>query len=146
MRCTQALDFKGKGIRKGCAWGGGGKGGVEVTTFTQMPTNSEPSLGCNGDGHMLQSAAVSKETYHETMRHNNSFPQEASGVEPIVCTLLRLWMLPLLRRAYINLAGSKAALWCSLAPLASRTRCRCCRKKTRLHPSVASPGSQSRRI
>lgn len=43
-------------------------------TFTQMPTISEPSLGCNGDGHVLQSAAVSKETYHETMRHNNSFP------------------------------------------------------------------------
>lgn len=28
-------------------------------------------------------------------------------MEPIVCTLLRLWMLPLLQRAYINLAGSK---------------------------------------
>lgn len=41
------------------------------------------------------------------MRHNNSFPWEASGVEPIVCTLLRLWMLPLLQRAYINLVGSK---------------------------------------
>ncbi len=56
---------------------------------------------------MLQSARVSKEPYQETMRHNNSFPWEASGVEPIVCTLLRLWMLPLLQRAYINLAGSK---------------------------------------
>lgn len=53
-----------------CVWGGGGWG----ATFTQMPTISEPSLGCNGDGHVLQSAAVSKETYHETMRHNNSFP------------------------------------------------------------------------
>lgn len=41
------------------------------------------------------------------MQHNNSFPSEASGVEPIVCTLLKLWMLPLLQRAYINLAGSK---------------------------------------
>lgn len=86
-------------------------------TFTQTQTNSELSLGCNADGHMLQSAAVSKETYHETMRHNNSFPWEASGVEPIVCTLLRLWMLPLLRRAYINLACSKAALWRSALPL-----------------------------
>lgn len=38
-------------------------------------------------------------------------------MEPIVCTLLRLWMLPLLRRAYINLACSKAALWCSALPL-----------------------------
>lgn len=58
-------------------WGVGGRWGVCVcggATFTQMPTNSEPSLGCNGDGHVLQSAAVSKETYHETMRHNNSFP------------------------------------------------------------------------
>lgn len=41
------------------------------------------------------------------MWHNNSFPWEARGVEPIVCTLLRLWMLPLLQRAYINLTGSK---------------------------------------
>lgn len=41
------------------------------------------------------------------MQHNNSFPSEAGGVEPIVCTLLKLWMLPLLQRAYINLAGSK---------------------------------------
>lgn len=52
-------------------------------------------------------ACVSEEPYQETMRHNNSFPWEAGGVEPIVCTLLRLWMLPLLQRAYINLAGSK---------------------------------------
>lgn len=93
---------------------------VRRATFTQMQTNNEPSLGCNADGHMLQSAAVSKETRRETMRHNNSFPQEASGAEPIVCTLLRLWMLPLLRRAYINLAGSKAALWRLGAPFASR--------------------------
>lgn len=56
---------------------------------------------------MLQPACVSKESYQETMQHNNSFPSEASGVEPIVCTLLKLWMLPLLQRAYINLAGSK---------------------------------------
>lgn len=56
---------------------------------------------------MLQLACVSKEPYQETMQHNNSFPWEASGVEPIVCTLLRLGMLPLLQRAYINLAGSK---------------------------------------
>lgn len=56
---------------------------------------------------MLQSACVSKESHQETMQHNNSFPWEPSGVEPIVCTLLRLWMLPLLQRAYINLAGSK---------------------------------------
>lgn len=56
---------------------------------------------------MLHSARVSEEPYQETMRHNNSFPWEASGVEPIVCTLLRLCMLPLLQRAYINLAGSK---------------------------------------
>lgn len=38
-------------------------------------------------------------------------------MEPFVCTLLRLWMLPLLRRAYINLACSKAALWRSALPL-----------------------------
>lgn len=56
---------------------------------------------------MLHAARVSEEPYQETMRHNNSFPWEASGVEPIVCTLLRLCMLPLLQRAYINLAGSK---------------------------------------
>lgn len=56
---------------------------------------------------MLQPARVSKEPYQETMQHNNSFPWEAGGVEPIVCTLLRLGMLPLLQRAYINLASSK---------------------------------------
>lgn len=56
---------------------------------------------------MLQPARVSKESSQETMQHNNSFPSEAGGVEPIVCTLLKLWMLPLLQRAYINLAGSK---------------------------------------
>lgn len=56
---------------------------------------------------MLQPACVSKELHQETMQHNNSFPWEASRVEPIVCTLLKLWMLPLLQRAYINLAGSK---------------------------------------
>lgn len=56
---------------------------------------------------MLQPARVSKESYQETMQHNNSFPSEAGGVEPIVCTLLKLWMLPLLQRAYINLAGSQ---------------------------------------
>lgn len=73
----------------------------------QTQVYSELSLGCNGDGRMLQSACVSKEPYRETMQHNNSFPWEAGGVEPIVCTLLKLWMLPLLQRAYINLAGSK---------------------------------------
>lgn len=92
---------------------GGGKGGCGAGRRQASPWHRQtqvyivPSLGCNGDSHMLQPACVSKESYQETMQHNNSFPSEASGVEPIVCTLLKLWMLPLLQRAYINLAGSK---------------------------------------
>lgn len=100
---------------RGREWGngGGGVGGYGADESQPSPWHrqtqvySELSPGCNGDSHMLQSARVSKEPHRETMRHNNSFPWEVSGVEPIVCTLLRLWMLPLLQRAYINLAGSK---------------------------------------
>lgn len=66
---------------------------------------------------MPQPARVSKESYQETMQHNNSFPSEASGVQPIVCTLLKLWMLPLLQRAYINLAGSKQQCAASIPSL-----------------------------
>lgn len=65
------------------------------------------------------------------MRHNKSFPWEASGVEPIVCTLLRLWMLPLLQRAHINLAGLKAVLWSkhSLTSLQVTLHTGCCYKR-----------------
>lgn len=97
-------EFGFRGSERG---GGGGMWGRREPAFTLTQVHSELSPDCNGDSHMLQSARVSKEPYQETMRHNNSFPWEASGVEPIVCTLLRLWMLPLLQRAYINLAVSK---------------------------------------
>lgn len=103
------LGFQGNEREPGRVWAGVGWGREEATlTLTQTNTGLiVPSLGCNGDSHMLQPACVSKESYQETMQHNNSFPSEASGVEPIVCTLLKRWMLPLLQRAYINLAGSK---------------------------------------
>lgn len=87
---------------------GAGRGGGKPHPDTDKHRSTwSPSPGCNGDSHMLQPARVSKESYQETMQHNNSFPSEAGGVEPIVCTLLKLWMLPLLQRAYINLAGSQ---------------------------------------
>lgn len=97
--------------RGGHGGGYGGGCGVDESQpsswHRQTEVYSELSLGCNGDSHMQQPACVSKELHQETMQHNNSFPWEASRVEPIVCTLLKLWMLPLLQRAYINLAGSK---------------------------------------
>lgn len=101
----QEFGFRGKEA----GWGHGyGAGESQPSPWhRQTQVYSELSPGCNGDSHMLQLACVSKESHRETMQHNNSFPWEASGVEPIVCTLLRLWMLPLLQRAYINLAGSK---------------------------------------
>lgn len=110
LRWVRLQEFGFGGSEWGKRRGGGGCGAGESQPspwHRQTQVYSELSPGCNGDSHMLQSACVSKEPYQETMQHNNSFPWEASGVEPIVCTLLRLWMLPLLQRAYINLAGSK---------------------------------------
>ena len=110
LRWVRLQEFEFGGSECGKRRGGGGCGAAESQPspwHRQTQVYIELSPGCNGDSHMLQSARVSKEPYQETMRHNNSFPWEASRVEPIVCTLLRLWMLPLLQRAYINLAGSK---------------------------------------
>lgn len=88
-----------------CVWGGGGGGGASLHPDTDEHRSTVSSPLAVMETVTCCSRPVSPRSL--TMRHNNSFPWVAGGVEPIVCTLLRLWMLPLLQRAYINLAGSK---------------------------------------